>query len=89
MSTSDFKQKKLEFIFYDYFWHLGDNNCEGPDYELQNCNLDACPTNKCAKELRISVPDSYHTRVFFPYEGLYHRTEQKGRFKEKLFSPEF
>ena len=50
-----------------------DNACEGPDYEVENCNEMVCPTNFCAKELRITVPDFLHTKEFFPYEGLYHR----------------
>ena len=50
-----------------------DNACEGPDYEVENCNEMVCPTNPCAKELRIEIPDFLHTKEFFSYEGLYHR----------------
>ena len=54
-----------------------DNRCDetGKDYDVEVCNEDQCPSNRCAKELRINVPTSLHTEKFFPYEGLYHRTE--------------
>ena len=57
-----------------------DNACEGPDYEVENCNEMVCPTNFCAKELRITVPDFLHTKEFFPYEGLYHRIGSFSKF---------
>ena len=46
------------------------------DYELEDCNEESCPINSCGKELRISVPESFHTEDFFVFEGLYHRTEE-------------
>ena len=54
-----------------------DNNCDDTslDYEMDSCNEESCPINACGKELRISVPDSFHTEDFFVFEGLYHRTE--------------
>ena len=42
---------------------------------MGNCNEELCPINACGKELRISVPESFHTEDFFVFEGLYHRTE--------------
>ena len=42
---------------------------------MGNCNEESCPINACGKELRISVPESFHTEDFFVFEGLYHRTE--------------
>ena len=52
-----------------------DNDCGGSDYEIGDCNTDSCPTNQCPLELKINVPDSWHTEVLFPYENYYHRTE--------------
>ena len=43
---------------------------------MGNCNEESCPINACGKELRISVPESFHNEDFFVFEGLYHRTEE-------------
>ena len=43
---------------------------------MGNCKDEPCPINSCGKELRISVPESFHTEDFFVFEGLYHRTEE-------------
>ena len=46
------------------------------DYQVAACNEDACPTNKCAKEIKINLDQTYfHTQEFWRYSGLYHRTE--------------
>ena len=46
------------------------------DYEMEDCNEESCPINSCGKELRISVPENFHSEDFFVFEGLYHRTEE-------------
>ena len=52
-----------------------DNDCGGSDYELGDCNTQTCPINQCPLELKINVPDSWHTEAKFPYKMYYHRTE--------------
>ena len=68
-----------------------DNNCDdtGMDYEVGNCNEESCPTNTCAKELRISVPESFHTEDFFVFEGLYHRTEENPTSQDSFYHADF
>ena len=51
-------------------------NCGGADYQVGNCRSAACPINQCPLELKINLPDSWHTQELFPYEAYYHRTEE-------------